>query len=176
MSLVPGVAWKFWTASKLSPFLQRWQQKFRKWWHRWERWSLLLVIVLVFLLMMSINNNDDETSTAGAGVPPSDMKLLICSLPHQHQHQHQHQHHQQHEQHWKSMMLRRLMMFIMVEGCVRAIFALLKTSCLLPFYFKNFWANIQRTSNMRPTLTSLHFWHKTVGMNTASTALILLYL
>ena len=29
-------------------------------------------------------------------------------------------------------------------GCTRAIFSLLKESCLLPFYFQNFWANIQK--------------------------------
>ena len=35
---------------------------------------------------------------------------------------------------------------VVLGGCVRAIFALLKTSCLLPYYFERIFKKLQKTS------------------------------
>ena len=50
-----------------------------------------------------------------------------------------------------------LLLLFSLGGCVRAIFALLKTSCLLPYYFERIFKKLQKTSknfNMRSTLAT----------------------
>ena len=75
---------------------------------------------------------------------------------------------------WMLLLCERIIAYrhvVTVGGCVRAIFSLLKTSCLLPYYFERIWGNIQKLRYAFNARFVALRWHKNFSTNTASIAL-----